>query len=264
MALQELQSLEPALQAYKKALEIDGLYSPALSNLAALTGENHPSTHLPTHPLIHPPTHLPTHTHPPTHPPNPVSQGRFKLALACLQRALLLDPQDPTARKLASEVMLRMSQGRTWPLLPSYIDVGGREKEEEEEGRNEQQQQQQEEEEEEQEEEEEEEETTAESWHDLLEEAWKAREILYKEEEAQAQAAAAQLQQARAQETQEAKQKKEETERKMRYDMTHPPTHPPTYSQVFPLSHLPTHQLKGLIKSSYSSTHPPTHPQGSV
>jgi tetratricopeptide (TPR) repeat protein len=47
VALQELGQLDPALQSYKKALEIDGLYAPALQNLAALT----------------------------------VAQGRFKLAL---------------------------------------------------------------------------------------------------------------------------------------------------------------------------------------
>lgn len=60
---------------------------------------------------------------------------------ACIQRALLLNPKDTLARRLASEVMQRMAQGRTYPLLPSYIDTGrrpppsandGREKDEEE------------------------------------------------------------------------------------------------------------------------------------
>jgi len=37
VALQETGNFAPALQAYKKALDIDGLYAPALQNLAALT-----------------------------------------------------------------------------------------------------------------------------------------------------------------------------------------------------------------------------------
>jgi hypothetical protein len=44
---------------------------------------------------------------------------------ACIQRALLLNPKDATARRLATEVMTRMAQGRTYPLLPSYVDAGG-------------------------------------------------------------------------------------------------------------------------------------------
>lgn len=43
----------------------------------------------------------------------------------------MLNPKDPTARKLASEVMSRMSAGRTYPMLPSYIDLGERPEEEE-------------------------------------------------------------------------------------------------------------------------------------
>ncbi len=43
---------------------------------------------------------------------------------ACIQRALLLNPRDATARRLAGEVMQRMAQGRTYPLLPSYVDTG--------------------------------------------------------------------------------------------------------------------------------------------
>jgi TATA-binding protein-associated factor Taf7 len=43
---------------------------------------------------------------------------------ACIQRALLLNPKDATARRLAAEVMQRMAQGRTYPLLPSYVDTG--------------------------------------------------------------------------------------------------------------------------------------------
>jgi len=37
VALQETGNLTPAFQAYKKALDVDGLYGPALQNLAALT-----------------------------------------------------------------------------------------------------------------------------------------------------------------------------------------------------------------------------------
>jgi tetratricopeptide (TPR) repeat protein len=37
VALQETGNLTPAFQAYKRALDIDGLYGPALQNLAALT-----------------------------------------------------------------------------------------------------------------------------------------------------------------------------------------------------------------------------------